>query len=237
MKELFYMGKRPTKRIFMKGDAGCGKTIFCLKLLDTWCQVKQSGKTSDDVLQKCLSVFDLVFFILLRQCARGWTSVEDMICDSVSTGYPEMCHRIKSLLGSRDVRCLILLDGLDEWYLPHGFRGLPDMYGLANSVLVCTMRPWMFAHLQLKLRPDDKVVQILGRLPKSVKKVIEFVLSNLYGIKKGTSTFESKLKRYSRKVKNSKLGSLIRIPMMLTALCYMWYEEDLLIEKNLNEDF
>ena len=31
LREVFFAGNKQAKRIFMKGDAGCGKTLFCLK--------------------------------------------------------------------------------------------------------------------------------------------------------------------------------------------------------------
>ena len=33
------------KRIFVKGEAGHGKTVLCLKLIETWSKAKQSGRT------------------------------------------------------------------------------------------------------------------------------------------------------------------------------------------------
>ena len=71
-REVFYvLVTRQLKRIFMKGEAGCGKTFFCVKLLDAWCQVKQSGTATDDVLQQCLTVFDLVFYLPLASHFKG----------------------------------------------------------------------------------------------------------------------------------------------------------------------
>ena len=70
MNELFNNGKTPAGRIFMKGEAGCGKTFLCLKLLDSWCRVKQSCIQSDDPLKQTLAMFDLVFFVPLRQASR-----------------------------------------------------------------------------------------------------------------------------------------------------------------------
>ena len=138
-----------------------------------------------------------------------------------------MIDRVKLMLSSQDVRCLILLDGLDEYTLPAGYEGLPNMYGIVNSVLLCTTRPWKLVQLSLKFHKlHDKVVEIFGLLPDSVNKVIEYVLVNFYGLKTDSTDYSDKFERYSKMVSNSALEPLMKIPMMLTALCYMWCEED-----------
>ena len=223
LQEMFYAADKPARRIFMKGEAGCGKTFFCLKLLDTWCQVKQFGIVSDDVLQPCLAVFDLVFYLPLRHFKENLASVKDMIGQTVS----EQCLR---LVSGGQIHCLVILDGLDE--SPVTFRELPSMHGIVSYALFCTIRPWKLTQLSLTYSHDDKVVQILGLLPTSEKKVIEYVLVNFYKLKKETEEFRKKFKRYSSMLKISSLESLVKIPMMLTACCCMWYEEDAYSEQS-----
>ena len=79
MRDLFYVGERPAKRIFVKGEAGCGKSLFCIRLLDIWWRLKEAGKISvNDSLQQCLSSFDLVFYVPLRHVEGGETSVVEL---------------------------------------------------------------------------------------------------------------------------------------------------------------
>ena len=218
LQEMFYVEGKPAKRIFMKGEAGCGKTFFCLKLLDTWCQVKQSGTVTDDMLQQCLAVFDLVFYLPLRHVKGNITSVREMIGQTVS----EQCLNL--LVSGARIHCLVILDGLDE--SPVTLRELPSMRGIVSYVLFCTTRPWKLTQFQLKYKTDDKVVQILGLLPSSEKEVIEYVLVNFYKLEKDTSEFKKKFERYSSRLHESTLETLVKIPMMLTACCCVWYEED-----------
>ena len=152
LKEMFYAADKPVKRVFMKGEAGCGKTFFCLKLLDAWCQVKQSG-VAHDVLQQCLDVFDLVLYLPLRHFKGNLASVKDMIGQTVS----EQCQK---LVGVGRIHCLVILDGLDE--SPVAFRELPSMHGIFSYVLFCTTRPWKLTQFSLTYSDNDKVVQILG---------------------------------------------------------------------------
>ena len=223
LREMFYAGDKPAKRIFMKGEAGCGKTLFCLKMLDSWCQVKQSETVTNDALQKWLTVFDLVIYLPLRHVKGNVTSVKDMIGNTLS-------EKSQNVLFSGKIHCLVILDGLDE--SPATFQKLPSMHGIVSYVLFCTTRPWKLTQLPLKFRQDDKVVKILGLLPSSEVQVIEYVLVNFYKLKKETQDFKSKFKKYSYIVKSSSLDSLVKIPMMLTACCCMWYEEDAYSEQS-----
>ena len=193
MRELFFVGEHAARRIFMKGEAGCGKTLFSLKLLDSWCKVKQSDEVENDVLEQCLSVFDLVFYIPLRHYEGQNKSVKDMIGQNQN----------QNLLSNSQVSCLVILDGLDE---SRGrFQELPSMGGIVNYVLFCTSRPWKLTQLKLKFRPDDKVVKILGLSPSSEMQVIEHVLFNFYKLPIETQVFKTKFQRYSSMVKKFKL--------------------------------
>ena len=225
LKEMFYAADKPAERIFLKGEAGYGKTFFCLKLLDSWCQVKQSQTVGDDVLQQCLAAFDLVFYLPLRHFKEDLKSVKDMISQTVS----EQCLRLL-VSGGQKIHCLVILDGLDE--SPVAFKELPSMHGIISYVLFCTTRPWKLTQLHLTYSQDDKIIQIVGLQPSSEKKVIEYILVDLYKLQKESQEFKKLFKRYSSMLKDSSIASLVKIPMMLTACCCMWYEEDAYFERS-----
>ena len=49
VRNVFYVhdrdgGEKLSTRILIKGEAGSGKSVFCLKLVESWCQLKQSVK-------------------------------------------------------------------------------------------------------------------------------------------------------------------------------------------------
>ena len=69
------------------------------------------------------------------------------------------------------------------------------MHGIDSYVLFCTTRPWKLTQLLLTYSDDDKVVQILGLLPTSEKKVIEYVLVNFYKLKKETEEFKMEIQK------------------------------------------
>ena len=44
-------GEKLSTRIMIKGEAGSGKSVFCLKLVENWCQLRRPGKC-DHVCEK-----------------------------------------------------------------------------------------------------------------------------------------------------------------------------------------
>ena len=260
IKDMFYIENGLAKRIFLKGEAGHGKTVLCLKLIESWSNLKQFdvfkesrdsvhekisdssqavhnsaiSKSShqltneDKDLQSCLSEFDLVFFVPLRNAKHETSSIVDFVCDNVS-GDANTKHKIKNILANSNIPCMVILDGLDEWRAPDTCRvqGIPDSDGLVNCVVLYTMRPWRLVNLHLGLDGScDKVVQIIGLKHDSVEKVFRNVLVNFYGIQRNSDVCWMVQQKYSRKAKHPTIEKLMAIPLMLVASCLVWYEED-----------
>ena len=245
-------GEILSTRILIKGEAGSGKSVFCLKLVESWCQLRQSvnhelmcekhsklirrpnklqrllnrlivritrrrqgsfekhselfcqlekdhelpklcsesyGSRLPEIpctqceMKRCISQFDLLYYVALRDATEGKTSVLDLVCDAVCNKRQNVIDRTKHLLDSKNIRCLIVLDGVDEWQNPLEFTGLPTSDGLSdNCVLLWTMRPWKLVHLQLTPKHDDHIVTVSGLSPYSVAKVIENILVRFYGL-------------------------------------------------------
>ena len=184
----------------------------------------------DDVkLQSCLSVYDMVFYVPLRHARHGTSFIVDLVINSIPECDQDTEHKIKQMLSDGSIPCLVILDGLDEWRSPDTCRvqGFPDSDGLVNCTLLCTMRPWRMVSLRLGLdSTSDKVVRILGLKSSSIETVISNVLVNFYGLKLSTTSYEEKFSRFCGKAKLPELRSLMKIPLMLTASCLVWNEED-----------
>ena len=260
-------GEKLSTRILIKGEAGSGKSVFCLKLVESWCHQKQSvehehvcEKHSELIRQlekdcelpqllkqlcsydswrprlpeipcttcemkQCLSQFDLLYYVPLRDATEGKTSVLDLVCDAVCNKRQNVMDRTKRLLDNDNIRCLIVLDGVDEWPNPPGFNGLPKSDGLSdNCVLLWTMRPWKLVHLQLKPKRIDHIVTVSGLSPYSVAKVIENILIRFYGL--NGEELKSKFFEYCKIVIDKTLVGIMRMPMMLIAACHLWHREE-----------
>ena len=288
--DMFYVNDNLAKNVFMQGEAGHGKTVFCLNVLESWSKgkicrgaegetgsgsvrPKHTGKEvneetqgsmsdcgsderlggtrkstscslqlekpdlfttvhqqdEDKNLQNCLSLFDLVFYVPLRHATHGISTIVDLVCGSVSECDKNTEHKIKQMLRDGEIKCLVILDGLDEWRAPDKcrVRGFPDSDGLVNCTLLCTMRPWRMINLRLGLDSTcDKVLHILGLMEESIKTVISNLLVNFFGLELSSTLYEDKLKRFCKKAELPELGSLMKVPLMLTASCLVWKEED-----------
>ena len=157
----------------------------------------------------------------------------DMVCDAVCNDCPEEIDRTKRLISNKKVRCLIVLDGVDEWPNPPGFTDLPSTRGLSmKCVLLWTMRPWKLVHLQLKPKHDDHIVTVSGLSPYGVAKVIEKILARFYGLT--GKTLKSIFLTYCEKVDDKTIAGIMRMPMMLIAACHLWHRED---ASGLNKSF
>ena len=270
-------GEKLSTRIMIKGEAGSGKSVFCLKLVESWCQLRRSGKREhmcekhsklirqlekdEDLpelldqlcslrekdlprllrsgrprrlpdipcttceMKQCLSQFDLLYYVPLRDATEGKTSVLDLVCDSVCNKRQRFIARTRLLLDSDNIRCLIVLDGVDEWQNPPGFTGLPTSDGLSmKCILLWTMRPWKLVHLQLKPKHDDHIVTVSGLSPYSVAKVIENILSRFYGL--NGEELKSRFLAFCKKVTDKTLAGIMRMPMMLIAACHLWHKDE-----------
>ena len=265
IKDMFYIENGLAKRIFLKGEAGHGKTVLCLKLIESWSNLKHLDnfkesrdsvheKTSDSShavhntaiskssrrltdedkdIQSCLSEFNFVFFVPLRNAKHGTSSIVDLVCDNVS-GDENTKQKIKKILENGNITCMVILDGLDEWRAPDTCRvqGIPDSDGLVNCVVLYTMRPWRLVNLRLGLDGScDKVVQIIGLKHDSIETVIRNVLINFYGMQRNSDVFWMVQQKYSRRAKHPMIETLMSIPLMLVASCLVWYEEDEILKK------
>ena len=178
-------------------------------------------------MQQCLLQFDLLYYVPLRDATEGKTSVLDLVCDAVCYKRRRFIARTKRLLDRDDIRCLIILDGVDEWPNPPGFTGLPNSDGLSlKCVLLWTMRPWKLVHLQLKPKHDDHIVTVSGLSPYSVAKVIRNILIRFYGLK--GEDLKSRFLAYLEKVTDNTLAGVMRMPMMLIGACHLFHREDVI---------
>ena len=150
-----------------------------------------------------------------------------MVCGSVQECDQITEIKIKQILRDGSIKCLVILDGLDEYKVPDTcrVRGFPNSDGLVNCTILCTMRPWRMINLQLVLDSTcDKMVQILGLKDDSINAVMSSILVNFYGLKKNSLLYKEKLTIF--KIKSYRQDrSLMKIPLMLTASCLVWYEE------------
>jgi GTPase SAR1 family protein len=218
--KLFDRRKNPSgnlqqpKRILIRGRAGVGKTTLCRKIVhdvvhgDMWKDMFQRViwvQLRDLIpLSKENYTLDGMFqHILFQECTSG-----DLL-------YKRLAQHIGQA-GSGET--LFLLDGLDEvsdiamrreqsvQHPGHAF-----LKGLLNKTFVIiTTRP--HTALPSECKKPDLELDTVGFSPDEVEKYLERVISDP----------EDVVAIHSYLQKNPLMQSLVRIPIQLDALCYIW---------------
>ena len=256
VQKVFYTGNKNSSRIFVKGEAGSGKSVFCLKLMESWSQLKQCPKEEHECeeesqflkeafekmdrlailetkvkcttcdMQQYLSQFDLLYYVSLRDATERTESVVDLICDAVCNGCQDSIERTKRLISSQKIRSLVLLDGLDEWLPPPGFTGFPNIRGVNRSKCVLLSTMRPWKLAQLQLTPKLND-QIITVSGLSSYSVAK-VIENVLVNFYGLEedVLMTKFLECYERAENKTMQGLMKMPIMLIAACHLWQSEN-----------
>ena len=222
----------PVRNVYMLGQPGYGKTTFCLHLLKLWCAaINAQTKAVLPLWQSEMLAFDFVFYIALRYVDSCRSSLVDMVCEDIferDYGYKDV---IRHVISSPDYRCLLLVDGLDEWVcspeikskLRH--KGLPNASGLSSKCTVLyASRHWKLELINPKYSKNDKVLEILGLTDEGINTIIQNILVNFYKTEIGSPVFKAKLSELKEKIQKSK--SSLKVPMFVTMYVFLGYKNE-----------
>ncbi|KAH3844190.1 hypothetical protein DPMN_086445 [Dreissena polymorpha] len=233
------------RKMFIQGEAGSGKSTFLAILVRDWCYItsKASGKqfqtdvtyTADanarlrpsDVFEDLttLKLYTFVFHVTLRDSVNELNILEmfkKQIIDSIygDKDRRENAYRLLNEIMERE-RCLVLLDGLDEWTCNKG-KSLPE---LAVSHRQCdvliTTRPWKMTEAMI---PDAKI-DILLQL-EGVNKPFE-VSRRLLGCMddcKESMMLHKKQSEFESYIMKNDLEKFLISPMLLQLILHSWVE-------------
>ncbi|KAH3770572.1 hypothetical protein DPMN_171861 [Dreissena polymorpha] len=220
-KEVFLTDNTVNPRIFIQGEAGSGKTTFLAKLALDWCKGVHGYIASDNSAPifadlDALQCYEFVFHITLRNSVNQfdvYTMIKKQIMDSIYTPTDrEKAYELVSEI-MKHQRCLILLDGLDEWTGPGDQHNLPTLVvDHIKCVMLISTRPWKLADGKVKHSDIDALFQLEGiNEPLALSKTI---LSRLIDKEELEITFSA----FTLYVDKQKLGELLSSPMMLSAI-------------------
>lgn len=165
--DIFYKDNKDCGEIYLIGDAGLGKTSFCRRLVLTWCQAKTRSADQEKYFSRdelnTIDRFDAVFLLTLRDCIRECDidiMIYNQIVRNLDISYP-LSH-LKNILSN--TKCLVILDGLDEWSHPslpctQGVSYIPHRRVRKWTVLTTT-RPWMLSGSNVKNSEIDQKLEI-----------------------------------------------------------------------------
>ena len=147
-KDIFKGKGRANRTIFLKGEAGVGKSTWCMQLLYAWVKAHDgnfepktytsdySDHTGQD-LEETMSQFEYLFIVPLRY-VKGKTSIKDVIFSSLLERLSNLKGTVRSIIENCSDKVLILLDGIDEYTENLSYDGLNQ------CTVVSTTRPWKY---------------------------------------------------------------------------------------------
>ncbi|XP_045212775.2 uncharacterized protein LOC123563809 [Mercenaria mercenaria] len=223
LKEIFFYNQRLNHCIYVTADAGYGKTSFSKKLLIDWCQAQDTVKSDMQFYQESevaiMKYFDYLFFVPLRKY-RHAEYLDDMLHSQLVNC---LHHRYtKSFLKNtlEKKRCLIIIDGLDEWMpLEGGSESeIPEWKFRNTCSVLITTRLWKFSTLSPK--PTDIHVEMSGFNVADSRELacraITF-LNQKYGTDKSSDIFCNELVEHN-------LHDLAQVPLLLMQCLCLWFD-------------
>ncbi|XP_052227686.1 uncharacterized protein LOC127842295 [Dreissena polymorpha] len=241
---ILFSDTEPNQQIFIQGEAGYGKSTFLEKLVMDWCTEtsEQSALETVEALihrlnlnthMKYFYVFDdlkplkdfaFVFHVTLRESVYQ-VEIENMInTQIVDSIYSSEKDRGKAYILLNEImkreRCLILLDGLDEWTGTgdrHNLPTLADVHSLC--VLLITTRPWKMTQAKILDSQICKLLQLDG-----VDNVFD-VSRKILGCRtdfKDEQDLDKKQSEFESYVWKFDLLEHLYSPMMLCLIVYLW---------------
>ncbi|XP_060558434.1 uncharacterized protein LOC132718732 [Ruditapes philippinarum] len=228
------------KNVYVIGDAGIGKTTWCMKVLRSWSiAIDKSGSSPLSENEQFLSEnFDIVLFVSLR-LAVTHCNISDMIKGQLFEEYPGMYENALKIIQNEPERCLIICDGFDEW-IPQGpivnqsplyHADLPGRKDLNGAVIVTTTRPWKLDKIRLSDKHIDRSVTIEGFsthekvMTLAVKLIDHLNMRNVSNnnISRTLVNFENDLKASFRL--QTTRPTILKSPLLSTYVVCKWYDD------------
>ncbi|KAI9674564.1 MAG: hypothetical protein M1822_009059 [Bathelium mastoideum] len=200
------------RRILIRGHAGVGKTTLCKKIVNEFtCYSKDFRKWN--------KLFDRMFWLPLRRL-KEWSPTQYDFEELFSHEYFAQQDRETRAILAKELRrviekgkTLFILDGLDEITQELSGKGYKSdflMHLLDQPNIVITSRPHV--SLPANVKPLDLELETIGFYPSQVKAYLQATFTD----PKRVEDIQSYLQTHQL------IHSLVRIPIQLDALCYIW---------------
>ena len=220
-RDLFYNNDVLQKRVVLLGEAGAGKTTFSRHLTSVWCESSTHSQFAD---VSVLKQFHYFFYVSCRFAKKN-DSILDMITNQLFDD-ENMLKVAIHVLKNHPEDCFILIDGADEWEgsptSETGRRGdkagLPDMTGVADSVILITSRPWRFYALSKKTQNIFMRLKING-----INDIGELTYRILEQLEDPDPRQSSS--KFLRQVREKDMYELMKIPLICLIALGSWVDD------------
>ena len=232
--DIFLNGAESCQSIFLSAHAGIGKTTFSKHLCLIWCHCKSNTDRNNEVKlafedeTSIIGEFDLLFFIFLRNEHGRECDIDEMIQGQIisllSRTHLYKKAVMKELLHRK--KCLIILDGLDEWSHPTSKRcrqvsSIPHKRSRPNTVIIYTTRPWKLHEAKISSNMINKHIEMKNLKEESAEKLTENVI---YTLNKITGK-QKKLVDFQELTERNHLTELMSTPVILVQLICLWHDD------------
>ncbi|XP_053380251.1 uncharacterized protein LOC128548797 [Mercenaria mercenaria] len=222
--DIFRRKERPAKNIYVIGETGSGKTTFCKILVHFWCIAHPYQEYNLNVsdMEKEMESFEFLFYVSLRHFS-DCDSIENMLKKSYSD------PALGDILQNDSGKCLIIIDGLDEWNpeRKHSSQfltpGLPGRNLDADYTIITTSRQWKFDSLPLSDSTVDKNIKLNGIDTFEMRHLTEKTVEALNDIHQKCKNAEKCI----IDLQSSLVSDISHTPMVLQQLVCLWFIDKL----------
>lgn len=229
LRDVFYKENKLCNNIYLRADAGLGKTAFSKRLALTWCQATVTDESENRLFSKdeisVMRGFSFVFLLFLRD-STSECDIDKLILNQICS---QLAHKYDDKFLTEilcEKRCLIILDGLDEWthplnYCIQGESNIPHQRVRENVTVLTTTRPWKLSVRDLHSSQIDQTLELAGLSNNSAKQAKRSMISHMYGERD-----EKKIIAYEAEFNmtvQEKHPDLSTIPLFLMYFLLLWY--------------
>jgi hypothetical protein len=123
-------------------------------------------------------------------------------------------------------KCLLILDGLDEWTNPDNSCSevtaeIPHRCVRDNCVILTTTRPWKLGVANLKTSQINKKVELVQLSADSTRQLEENAIRKMTGVR-DNNVLKSKIWDFNKVVRDRRLEHMQVIPLLLMYIVCLW---------------
>ncbi|XP_060600868.1 uncharacterized protein LOC132754269 [Ruditapes philippinarum] len=230
---LFKTKNIENREIYVLADAGLGKTAFSKYLANVWCQAHCPDKDLNELLLKddvdCMQEFDFLFLVLLRD-SDDLCSIDELIFEKIisNLGLEETLSKDILLKILKNEKCIIILDGLDEWTHPDkkcykSPRSIPHRNYRKKCTILTTTRPWKLGVLDLNSCQLGKRVELTQLSGDSAVTLIGRILQR-WKSHPNKDALDSDVIQFIEAISQRENHELAFVPLLLIYTTCLWCE-------------
>ncbi|XP_045201746.2 uncharacterized protein LOC123555156 isoform X2 [Mercenaria mercenaria] len=231
LEDIFYRGDKRCTEIYITAEAGFGKTAFSKWLAVNWCQAHREDDCKTQYFSdkdiEALRKFEFLFLVSLREACQD-CSIDDMIQNQIlielarpSIYTTEILEEVLS-----NERCLVILDGLDEWSHPESAackkmkKLVPHRNARENCTILTTTRPWKLNVLGLRRSEIHRKIEIIGLSEESVEKLKRKVIAKVK--RKREIEVKDEICSLNKQIREREITHFQKVPLLLMYLICLW---------------